>query len=117
MVMVMIVIVVMMVMESRIRQDRAGHRMSQLALEPPLDAGILLRRLDLFDIERDAESLRKIAFCNGPVASLCGARIEVLVEPEIRRRDDRAGFPVDLYRIVGLFETLPPRERESFAIE
>ena len=115
MVMTVIVVIVIVVMQSRVRQNRARHLMSELALEPPLDAGILLSGLDLLNVERNAQALRKISFRNGPVTHLCIARIEVLMEPEVRRRNQRPGLPIDLDRI--RLQTVLTRKRKALPVQ
>src|SRR5438128_12391493 len=41
----------------------------------------------------------------------------MLVIPEVRRRDDRAGLPIDLPRIVRVAQAVLAKERKPFAIE
>ena len=54
----------------------------------------------LFNFKRNAKPLRKVSFRNSQIASDGSAGVEVLMEPEERRRYDGAGFPIHLYCFV-----------------
>jgi hypothetical protein len=93
------VMVVMMrdatLVQSRVRRfiimimaRRRGRIRFALRLKAPLDARVFPIGFDLFDFERDAQPLRKVAFGDRVIARFRAAGVEVLVIPEKRRRDD-----------------------------
>src|SRR2546423_704160 len=114
---IVIVSVVVMAVQSRIGQRAFFHWLPQLVLEKCLDAGILVRSLDLLDFQRNSETLRKVTLGDRPITSFGIASIEVLVIPEIWRRHDRSRLPIDLDRLVLVGESLAAGERESLPVE
>jgi hypothetical protein len=77
---VCVIVVVMMLFETPLL---AGPL--QFGFESAANSRILLVLLDLFNLERNAETLRKVAFGDREISSDAGAGIEVLMKLEKRR--------------------------------
>src|SRR5262249_1216608 len=72
-------------------------RFLQLRFEHASNRRVFLLLFDLFDFERDPETLGKVSFSDGEISSNGGAGVEVLMEPEVRRRYDRTGLPIHFH--------------------
>ena len=75
-------------------------RLQHLSIEHASDSRIFLFFLDLFNLKRNAKPLGKVTFRNRQVPGDSSAGVEVLMEPEERRRYDGAGFPIHFYCFV-----------------
>src|SRR5262249_61749378 len=98
------------------RRRRCLLRLAQFPLEAAFDARVFLVGFDLFDFEWDTEPLRKIAFGDRVIASFGCAAVEVLVIPEVWRRDCGARLPINLHRLVRLFWAVLSPGREPPAL-
>src|SRR6266571_301254 len=90
-------------------------RFLQLPLEHFLDSRVLLIGFDLLDLKGNSQALREIALGHGEVARFRVAGVEVLMEPKVRRRYERPGFPINLHRI--RLEIVLAGERKALAVE
>ena len=75
-------------------------RLLHFSIEHSADRKIFLFLFDLFNFKRNAKPLRKVSFRNSQIASDGSDGVEVLMEPEERRRYLGAGFPIHLYCFV-----------------
>src|SRR5712692_10117995 len=92
---VVVVLVVVMVGGPKFR----GGGPLQFFLEPLFDLRVFAIGFDLLDLKRYSETLGKVALSHREIARSYRAGVEVLVVPEVWRRNQRAGFPIDLHRI------------------
>src|SRR5437016_2844787 len=106
----------MVAMIVSVRVMHRGGRLVSLAVEALLNVRIFLIHFDLLYLQWNAEPLRKIAFGNGEITRARIAGIEMLVIPEVWRRDDGSRFPFELHG-AGALQMLLAEQREALAVE
>src|SRR5215469_7744375 len=89
----MLVVVVMTVVVKTALLPRLLH----FGVEHAAYSRIFLFLFDLFNFKRNAKPLGKVTFRNRQVPGDSSAGVEVLMEPEERRRYDGAGLPVHFH--------------------
>src|SRR5258708_2952254 len=102
-------------MRVRMRMGMRGS-LAAFPIEMLLNIGILLRRLDLFHFQGDAQALGEIALGDGEVAGAGVSGVEMLVIPVERRRYNRSRLPVQLHR-VRVLQMILVEQGEALSVE